>query len=195
MARILVSDPIDDAGVQRLRAAGHEVDVKTDLAPDELEAVIGDYDALIVRSETKVTSAVIDRAGRLQAVGRAGVGVDNIDIEAATARGIAVVNAPTGNTIAAAEHAFALMMALSRNVAQADASMRRGEWTRGKFMGVELRNKKLGVVGLGKVGTEVARRAVAFQMTVLAFDPYVSQEHARNVGVEMGEPRAPNRAS
>jgi D-3-phosphoglycerate dehydrogenase len=185
MARVLVSDPIDKVGVDRLAAAGHEVDFKIGLKPDELEGIIGDYDALIVRSETKVTSSIIEKAGRLQAVGRAGVGVDNIDIDAATAHGISVVNAPTGNTIAAAEHAFALMMALSRNIAQADASMRRGEWTRSKFMGVELCNKKLGVIGLGKVGTEVARRAVAFQMSVLAFDPYVSQEHARNVGVEM----------
>ena len=187
MARVLVSDPIDKAGVERLAAAGHDVDLKTGLSPEELESIIGDYDALIVRSETKVTAAVIAKAGRLQAVGRAGVGVDNIDIDAATERGIAVVNAPTGNTIAAAEHAFALMMALSRNVAQADASMRRGEWTRSKFMGVELRNKTLGVIGLGKVGTEVARRAVAFQMTVLAVDPYVSRDHARSLGVEMVE--------
>jgi len=185
MARVLVSDPIDDAGVQKLGAAGHDVDVKTGMSPDKLAAIIGDYDALIVRSETKVTAAIIEKATRLQAVGRAGVGVDNIDIDAATQQGIAVVNAPTGNTIAAAEHAFALMMALSRNVAQADASMRRGEWTRGKFMGVELRGKTLGIVGLGKVGSEVARRAVAFQMTVMALDPFVPEEHARNLGVEM----------
>jgi len=185
MARVLVSDPIDNAGVERLSAAGHEVDVKTGLKPEELEAIIGEYDALIVRSETKVTSSVIDKATRLQVVGRAGVGVDNIDLDAATGHGIAVVNAPTGNTIAAAEHAFALMMSLSRNVAQADASMRRGEWTRGKFMGVELRGKTLGVIGLGKVGSEVAKRAVAFQMNVIAFDPYVAEERARSMGVEM----------
>ena len=185
MARILVSDPIDGAGVQRLANAGHQVDVKTGMAPDELIAAIGDYDALIVRSETKVTPAVFDKAARLQVVGRAGVGVDNIDIDAATQHGVAVVNAPTGNTIAAAEHAFSLMMALSRNVVQADASMRRGEWTRSKFMGVELRNKTLGIVGLGKVGSEVARRARAFEMTVIAFDPYVADERARGIGVEM----------
>jgi D-3-phosphoglycerate dehydrogenase len=185
MARILVADPIDNAGVQRLIASKHTVDVKIGLTPDELEAVIGDYDALIVRSETKVTSAVIARAGRLNVVGRAGVGVDNIDIDAATQKGIAVVNAPTGNTIAAAEHAFALMLSLSRNIPQADASMRRGEWTRGKFMGVEVRNKTLGVIGLGKVGSEVAKRAVAFQMKVIAFDPYVPVDHARSMGVEM----------
>lgn len=185
MARVLVSDPIDSAGVERLVTAGHEVDVKIGLKPEEFEAIIGSYDALIVRSETKVTSSVFDKASRLQVVGRAGVGVDNIDLEAATGRGVAVVNAPTGNTIAAAEHAFALMMSLSRNVAQADASMRRGEWTRGKFMGVELRGKTLGVIGLGKVGSEVAKRAVAFAMNVIAFDPYVTEERARAMRVEM----------
>ncbi len=185
MARILVSDPIDEAGVQRLVAGGHDVDVKAGLSPADLQAIVGDYDALLVRSETKVTADVIAKAGRLQAIGRAGVGVDNIDIDAATARGIAVVNAPTGNTIAAAEHAFALMMALARNVPQADASMRRGEWTRSKFTGVELRNKTLGIVGLGKVGSEFARRAKGFLMTILAHDPYVPQEFARSLGVEM----------
>jgi D-3-phosphoglycerate dehydrogenase len=185
MARVLVSDPIDNAGVERLRAAGHEVDFKIGLKPEELEAIISEYDALIVRSETKVTSSVIDKALQLQVVGRAGVGVDNIDLDAATGHGVAVVNAPTGNTVAAAEHAFALMMSLSRNVAQADASMRRGEWTRGKFMGVELRRKTLGVIGLGKVGSEVAKRAVAFEMKVLAFDPYVAEDRARAMRVEM----------
>ena len=185
MARILVSDPIDEAGVQRLVQAGHDVDAKAGLSPADLQAIVGDYDALLVRSETKVTADVIAKAGRLQVIGRAGVGVDNIDIDAATARGIAVVNAPTGNTIAAAEHAFALMMALARNVPQADASMRRGEWTRSKFTGVELRNKTLGIVGLGKVGSEFARRAKGFQMTILAHDPYVPQEFARSLGVEM----------
>jgi D-3-phosphoglycerate dehydrogenase len=185
MARVLVSDPIDKSGVERLAAAGHDVDFKIGLTPEELAAIIGDYEALVVRSETKVTPAIIEKATRLQVVGRAGVGVDNIDLESATARGIAVVNAPTGNTIAAAEHAFALMMSLSRNIAQADASMRRGEWTRSKFMGVELRNKTLGVIGLGKVGSEVAKRAVAFQMNVIAFDPYVNVDHARGMGVEI----------
>ena len=185
MARVLVSDPIDKDGVERFAAAGHDVDFKIGLKPEELAAIIGDYEALVVRSETKVTPAIIEQATRLQVVGRAGVGVDNIDIESATARGIAVVNAPTGNTIAAAEHAFALMMSLSRNIAQADASMRRGEWTRGKFMGVELRHKTLGIIGLGKVGSEVAKRAVAFQMNVIAFDPYVNVDHARGMGVEI----------
>ena len=187
MARVLVADPIDDAGVQRLAAAGHEVDVKTGMQPDELRSVIGGYDALIVRSETKVTADVIAAAPRLQTVGRAGVGVDNIDIDAATEHGVAVVNAPTGNTIAAAEHAFALMLALSRNIPQADASMRSGAWSRGAFIGVQLRGKTLGIVGLGKVGSEVARRAKSFEMTVVACDPYMAAEHARNLGVEAVE--------
>lgn len=185
MARILVSDPVDDAGVQRLRAAGHQVDVKHGLKPDTLEAVIGDYDALVVRSETKVTAALLAKASRMQVVGRAGVGVDNIDLNAATQRGVAVVNAPSGNTVAAAEHAFALMLALSRAVPQADASMRRGEWNRRAFMGVEVRNKTLGIIGLGRVGSEVARRAKAFQMRVLAHDPYVPADFAKSIGVEL----------
>ena len=185
MARVLVSDPVDKAGVERLSAAGHQVDLKVGMKPEELEAIIGDYEALVVRSETKVTASVLAKATKLQVVGRAGVGVDNIDLDAATSHGIAVVNAPTGNTLAAAEHAFALMMALSRKIAQADASMRRGEWTRGKFMGVELRGKTLGVIGLGKVGSEVAKRAVAFQMDVIAFDPYVATDRAQSMGVEM----------
>ena len=185
MARVLVSDPIDEAGVQRLSAAGHQVDVRTGLKPDELEEAIGAYDALIVRSETKVTAAVIGKSKRLQVVGRAGVGVDNIDIDAATQNGVAVVNAPTGNTIAAAEHAFALMMSLARHIPEADASIRRSEWTRSRFMGVELRNKTLGIIGLGKVGSEVAKRARAFEMKILAMDPFVPEERAKSMGVEM----------
>ncbi|MBM3939314.1 MAG: phosphoglycerate dehydrogenase [SAR202 cluster bacterium] len=184
MARILVADPVDNAGVQRLKAAGHQVDVKHGLKPHELEAIIGDYEALAVRSETKVTAAVLAKARKMQVVGRAGVGVDNIDLEAATQHGVAVVNAPTGNTVAAAEHALAMMMALSRYIPQADASMRRGEWNRRAFMGVEMRNKTLGVIGLGKVGSEVARRAKAFPMRILAYDPYVPQDFARSMGVE-----------
>lgn len=184
MARILVADPIDSRGVDRLVRAGHQVDVRKGLGEDELVAVAGEYDALIVRSETKVTARVIEHAAKMLCIGRAGVGVDNIDVEAATQQGIAVVNAPTGNTIAAAEHAFALMMAVARNIPQADASMRRGEWARSRFMGVELRNKTLGVIGLGRVGSEVALRARAFQMHVIAHDPYVSQERARSLGVE-----------
>lgn len=185
MARILVADPIDSSGIQRLSESGHIVDVLTGKSEAELSSVIAGYDAMIVRSETKVTAKLIGWATKLQVIGRAGVGVDNIDIDAATSSGIAVVNAPTGNTVAAAEHAFALMMSLARNIPQADASVRRGEWSRSKFTGVELRNKTLGVVGLGKVGSEVARRALAFQMNVLAFDPFVAQDHAKSMGVDV----------
>ena len=185
MARILVADPIAQEGVERLVSANHEVDVKTGLEPAALEKVIGGYEALIVRSETQVTASLIDAGENLQVVGRAGVGVDNIDLDAATRRGIPVVNAPTGNTVAAAEHALAMMLALARNIPQADASVRRGEWRRRDFIGVEVRNKTLGVIGLGKVGSEVARRAKAFQMRILAHDPFVPQEFARNIGVEL----------
>ncbi len=161
------------------------MDVKTGLTPEELIAIIGDYDALVVRSETKVTAAVIEAGRRLQVIGRAGVGVDNIDLEAATRRGIEVVNAPTGNTISAAEHTIALMLASARHIPQAHASLRAGQWRRAEFMGTEVRGKTLGVVGLGKVGTEVARRAQGMEMKIIGHDPFISPDHARNLGVEL----------
>jgi D-3-phosphoglycerate dehydrogenase len=185
MARILVADPIAQAGVERLTSAGHQVEVNTGLKPDELEEIIGNYEALVVRSETQVNAQIIAAGHRLQVIGRAGVGVDNIDLEAATHRGIPVVNAPTGNTGAAAEHTMALMLSMARHIPQADASMRRGEWRRRDFMGIEVRHKTLGIVGLGRVGSEVARLAQAFHMHILAYDPFVSQEFARNQGVEL----------
>ena len=185
MARILVADPIAEQGVERLASAGHTVDVRTGLKADAIEGIIGSYDGLVVRSETQVTAQLIAAGQRLQVIGRAGVGVDNIDLEAATQRGIPVVNAPTGNTTAAAEHTMALILALARHVPQADASLRRGEWRRRDFMGTEIRNKTLGIIGLGKVGSEVARRAQAFQMRILAHDPYLPQDAARNLGVEL----------
>ena len=184
MARVLVADPIAKEGVRRLEA-DHHVDVRTGLKPEALNEIIGAYDALVVRSETQVTAELIAAGERLQVIGRAGVGVDNIDLDAATQRGIAVVNSPTANTAAAAEHAMGLMLSLARNIPQADASLRRGEWRRRDFMGVELRHKSLGIVGLGKVGSEVARRAAAFQMRILAHDPYVPKEYARSLGVEL----------
>ena len=184
VARVLIADPIDERGVRRLTAAGHEVDVRKGLSEDELCAIVGEYEAMVVRSETKVTARIIEHAVKMLGIGRAGVGVDNIDVDAATQNGIAVVNSPTGNTIAAAEHAFALMISLARNIPQADASMRRSEWTRARFMGVELRGKTLGIIGLGRVGSEVAQRARAFQMRILAHDPYVSLEKTRSLGVE-----------
>ena len=185
MARILVSDRVDRAGVDLLSAAGHEVDLRPGIAPGDLAAVIGSYEALVVRSETQVTAELLAQADRLQVVGRAGVGVDNVDLDAATQRGIVVVNAPTGNTVAAAEHAIALMLALVRHIPQAHSSLREGKWERGKFVGAQLSGKTLGVIGLGKVGSEVARRAKAFQMEVLGYDPYVPEEFARNLGAEL----------
>ncbi|HZS14092.1 MAG TPA: phosphoglycerate dehydrogenase [Candidatus Dormibacteraeota bacterium] len=184
-ARILVADPIAEDGVARLRTAGH-VDVATGLPKEELIARIGEYDALVVRSETKVTADVFEAAHRLRVVGRAGVGVDNIDLDAATRHGVLVLNAPTGNTLAAAEHAIAMMCALARNVAAADASMHDGKWERGRFMGFELREKTLGLLGLGKIGFEVARIAgQGLQMRVIAHDPLVTPERAEQAGVEL----------
>ena len=183
--RILVADPIADDGVERLRAAG-TVDVATGLDPGALRERIAGYDALVVRSETKVTAELLDAATRLRVVGRAGVGVDNIDIEAATARGVLVLNAPTGNTIAAAEHALGMIFAMVRNIPNADRSLRAGLWERSRFMGMELRDKTLGVFGLGKIGFEVARAArEGLQMRVIAHDPLVTGERAAQAGAEL----------
>ena len=184
MHRVLVSDPVAQEGIDLLKSAA-EVEVRTGLSAAELIGILPEYDGLVVRSETKVTADVIRAGGRLHVIGRAGVGVDNIDLEAATLRGIAVVNAPTGNTVAAAEHAIALMLALARHVPQADASLKRGEWRRAEFMGTEVRNKVLGVVGLGRVGSEVARRAAGFSMRLLGYDPFVTPDFARHLGVEL----------
>lgn len=184
MPRILVSDPIADEGVQLLKSYG-EVDVKLGLSQEELKSCIGEYDALVVRSETKANAEIIEAGVRLQVIGRAGVGVDNIDLDAATLNGIFVVNAPTGNTFAAAEHTIALMLALARNIPQANDSLRRGEWKRSSFTGVEVRNRTLGVIGLGKVGSEVVRRAKALQMQIIASDPFVSKEYADQLGIDL----------
>ena len=184
MPKVLISDPIAQEGIDLLSQHA-EVDVRPGLSKDELKRILPEYDALIVRSETKVTADVIAADSRLQVIGRAGVGVDNIDLEAATQQGIAVVNAPTGNTIAAVEHTMALMLAMARHVPQANASLRGGEWKRSAFVGVEVRNKTLGIVGLGRVGAEVARRAASFNMQLLGYDPFVSPDHARNLGVEL----------
>lgn len=182
--KVLVADPIAADGVEILRE-GAEVDVKTGLSNSELLSIVGEYEALVVRSETKVTAEVIEAGTRLQVVGRAGVGVDNIDLDAATRRGVFVVNAPSGNTVAAAEHTIALMLSLARMIPQADASLRAGEWARSKFIGTEVRHKVLGLVGLGKVGTGVARRAQGLEMRVIAYDPFISQDYARNLGLEV----------
>jgi len=182
--KVLVADPIASDGVEVLRTQA-EVDVKTGLSPAELIDIIGEYDALVVRSETQVTAEVIEAGKRLQVVGRAGVGVDNINLEAATRKGIVVVNVPAGNTISTSEHTIALMLALARSIPQANASLKSGKWARSNFIGIELCDKTLGIIGLGKVGSEVAKRANALEMRVIAYDPFVSVEHARNLGVEM----------
>ena len=182
--RILVVDPIAEEGIKALRAEA-EVDVRLGLKPDELVALIGDYEGLVVRGETWVSSEVIEAGTRLQVIGRAGIGVDNIDLEAATRRGIVVVNAPAGNVVSTAEHTLALLLALARHIPQANARLKSGEWQRQKFMGTELRHKTLGIFGLGRVGSEVARRAQGLEMRVVAHDPFVSVDHARFLGVEL----------
>src|SRR5918911_749962 len=183
--KILVSDDVSESGLAPLRAAGFDVTKRVGLSADELRAVMPDFDGLVVRSETKVTAEVMDAGGRLRAVGRAGVGVDNIDVAAATARGIIVMNAPDGNTLTTAEHTMALLLALARRVPQAHASLRAGRWERKKFIGVELRGKTLGVVGLGRIGRVVAQRALAFGMKVVAFDPFIAPEQTGDFELEL----------
>jgi D-3-phosphoglycerate dehydrogenase len=184
LPRILVADQLAEDGLERLRRAG-EVTVVSKLPEAELIRRIPEFDALVVRSETRVTAPVIEAGRKLRVVGRAGVGVDNIDVQAATRRGILVVNAPRGNIVAAAEHTIALLFALARWVPQADASVKRGEWTRSKFVGAEIRGKTLGVIGLGNVGSEVAKRAHGLEMEVIAFDPVVSVERAELFNVAL----------
>jgi D-3-phosphoglycerate dehydrogenase len=182
--KILVADSIAEEGIQFLRSNA-QVDIKTKLAPEQLKAIIGDYDALIVRSQTQVRADVIESGKKLKVIGRAGVGTDNIDVDTATKKGIVVVNAPTGNTVAAAEHTIALMLALARNVPQANSYLKSGKWQREAMIGTELRNKTLGIIGLGNVGSEVAKRVQAFEMRVIAHDPFVSKEYAGNLKVGM----------
>ncbi len=182
--KVLVSDPIAEQGIEILKN-NVDVDIATGLEPSELIKRIGNYEALIVRSETQVTKEVINAGKKLKIIGRAGVGVDNIDVNAATERGIIVVNAPEGNTISAAEHTIAMMMSLSRNIPQANASLKSRKWDRKKFMGVEVRGKILGVVGLGRIGSEVAKRAQGMEMIILAYDPFISAERAKDLGVEL----------
>lgn len=183
--RVLISDSLSKEAVDILQKEKEfKVDVNTKLTPEELKKVIKDYDALLVRSATKVTKDVINAADKLKIIGRAGVGLDNVDVDAASKKGVIVVNTPGGNTISTAEHTFSMMLALSRNIPQADLSMRKGEWERKKFMGVELYGKTLGIAGLGRIGTEVAKRALSFGMKVLAYDPYLSAEKAKDLGIE-----------
>ena len=183
-AKVLVSDPLAEEGLEILRAAC-DVDVRTGLSEDELCSILGDYDALLVRSGTEVTARVIEAGRNLRFIGRAGVGVDNIDVEVATRKGILVANAPEGNTLAATEHTMAMMQALARNIPQANASLKKKEWKRSKFMGVELNEKTLGIVGFGRIGREVAKRANAMDMKCVAYDPFITKERAAQLGVEM----------
>jgi D-3-phosphoglycerate dehydrogenase len=183
---ILVVDPIAQNGIDALKQHT-DVDVRLGLTRDQLLDIVGDYDGLVVRSETKVTAEIVAAGTKLQVIGRAGVGVDNIDVDAATARGIVVVNSPSGNTIAVAEHTLGLIIAAARNITLAAGALREGRWERAKFMGVEIRGKTLGIVGLGRIGTEVSRRAQSFEMRILGHDPYVSEEHASRIGARLAD--------
>ena len=184
--RVLVSDPVSEEGIAILRDH-FEVDVITKQPVEELLRIIPQYDGLVVRSETKVTAEVLDAAVNLKVIGRAGVGVDNIDVPHATSCGIIVLNAPEGNTMAATEHSVAMMMALARNIPQAYKSMSEGKWERAKFMGIELRGKTLGIFGLGRIGTGVAKRALALEMKVMAYDPFINLDTVNALGIEAAE--------
>ena len=184
MPKVLVSDKLAAEGIDILLHVA-DVDINTGLSEDQLCEIIGDYDALVVRSGTQVTAKVLQAAKKLRIVGRAGVGVDNVDVPVATEKGVIVVNSPGGNTIAAAEHTVAMLLALSRNIPQAYESMRAKEWNRSKFVGNEVYKKTLGVLGLGKIGQEVAKRCQSFGMKVLAYDPFLSEEAAKSLGVEL----------
>jgi len=182
--KVLVTEAISDEGIDILSSCA-QVDVKLGLKPEEIVSIIGDYEALVVRSQTKVSAEIIEAGRKLQVIARAGIGIDNVDVDEATRCGIVVVNAPTGNTISAAEHTIALMLSLARHIPQANAALKSGLWQRSKFIGTEVRNKTLGIVGLGSVGSEVARRARGLEMRLIAYDPFVSVEHAHNLKVEI----------
>jgi len=186
MPKVLVSDPIDQVGIDILSQVA-QVDIKTNLPPEELLKIIPDYDALMIRSGTRVTKDVIEAGANLQIIGRAGVGVDNVDVPTATRRGVLVVNSPEGNTVAAAEHAVAMMLSLSRYIPVANQSVKSGQWDRKSFTGVEVYKKTLGIVGLGKIGSHVAEIARAMGMRLLAFDPYLSKERADQLGCQLVE--------
>jgi len=183
--KILVSDILDKDGLDILEASGFPVDVKAGLTEDELCKIIGDYDCLIIRSGTKVTKKVIDAGKKLRVIGRAGVGVDNVDIPYATEKGILIMNTPSANILSAAEHSCAMLLSLARNIPFAHASMHAGEWKRSKFTGVEMNGKVLGIVGVGRVGGEVAKRMKSFNMTVVGYDPFLPKEVADEIGVKL----------
>ncbi len=184
MPKVLIADSINEKGVEVLTDSAEVVNNPT-ITPEELLESIHEYDGIIVRSRTKVTKEVIEKAENLKIIARAGVGVDNIDVDAATDKGIMVVNAPQSTSITVAEHAMGLMLALSRKIAIADASVKAGKWEKSKFMGMELRNKTLGVIGMGRIGSQVVKRSKAFEMDVIVYDPYITEEAAKELGVEI----------
>jgi len=185
MPKVLVSDKLSSEGVEILKESGFQVDVNTGLEKSELIRIIKDYDAIVIRSQTKLSEDVIEAAEKLKFIGRAGVGTDNIDKKAATKKGIVVMNAPGGNTVSTCEHAFTLMLSLARKIPFAHASLQNKEWKRSQFKGVELNGKTLGIIGLGRIGKEVAKRALAFNMQVLGVDPFMSQEAADALGITL----------
>src|SRR6201991_4472168 len=187
--KVLISDALSPAAVQIFKDRGIEVDFQPNLGKDKekLAEIIGNYDGLAIRSATKATAKILERATRLKVIGRAGIGVDNVEIPVATAKGIIVMNTPFGNSITTAEHAITLLLALAREIPQADASTQAGKWEKNRFMGVEITGKTLGVIGCGNIGSIVADRALGLRMKVVAYDPFLSPERARDIGVEKVE--------
>src|SRR5881409_125507 len=186
--KVFIADSISQRGIDELtRDSALEANVQTGLSETQLAEAIPDFAALIIRSQTKVTAKILNAAKKLRVVGRAGVGVDNVDVETATRRGVVVLNAPGANTISTAEHAFSLLLSLARNIARADATLKGGTWDRKNLEGVELYNKTLGIIGMGRIGSELSRRAIAFGMRVVAYDPYLSAARARSLQVELVE--------
>src|SRR6059058_3489517 len=186
--KVFIADSISPRGIDELTRDGAlEAKVQTGLSETQLAEAIPDFAALIIRSQTKVTAKILNAAKKLRVVGRAGVGVDNVDVETATRRGVVVLNAPGANTVSTAEHAFSLLLGIARNISRADATLKSGVWERKHLEGVELYNKTLGIIGMGRIGSELSRRAIAFGMRVLAFDPYLSAARARSLQVELVE--------
>src|SRR6266478_2427260 len=184
MPRVLISDKLESGGLELLRQAGIELDERSGLTDSALQEALQAADGVIVRSGTRITAELLENPGRLKAVVRAGVGVDNIDVAAATRRGIVVMNTPGGNTVSTAEHTITMLLALARHIPAADASVHQGKWDRGKYVGTQLAGKTIGVVGLGRIGREVARRAAGLDMKVVGFDPFLAPDKSAQLGIE-----------